>query len=472
MSGRVKVVLQALVTLLAVAAIGGALWWATQTPAPPSDVGVRATPSPTAGSENGGDQASADGDASGDESVTAATTPAPTPTEPPPTPTATPVPEPVPFLEIIGRPDLADQASSPVPDCGLFAAAAENESIGAGTVGLICVEESASVDVFPMAAGRIAGIVRAQAQPVAEDVPMSEFGVWSWSYQLALGPHVIVDHGPFAGSRNMQTVYAGLDVIADDLVIGMPVDGSRVLGSLAGPRPTLDFSLWDGNIRYDGAEVVTAGPDVEAQRLAAAALGPIVVSPTDPLCPLSIAGGQLPGAPRGYRNGTHQGIDFGCGTSDRFGHALADGRVVYLVDDYVDPSVADREALLRNAGLAGFTPHWTLVMLYGNVVVIDHGEIADAGRVYSIAAHLEAVDPAIELGATVTKGQVLGELGNRGTNASAQGIRGSGDPSLHLHWELFIDNWYLGEGQPANVVAELVATVLCDAAQTPGCPAA
>jgi hypothetical protein len=42
---------------------------------------------------------------------------------------------------------------------------------------------------------------------------------------------------------------------------------------------------------------------------------------------------------------------------------------------------------------------------------------------------------------------------------------------LHLHWELFIDNWYLGEGQPANVVAELVATTLCDAAATPGCPA-
>jgi murein DD-endopeptidase MepM/ murein hydrolase activator NlpD len=104
-------------------------------------------------------------------------------------------------------------------------------------------------------------------------------------------------------------------------------------------------------------------------------------------------------------------------------------------------------------------------------VVIDHGVIPEAGRVYSIAAHLEAVDPAIELGAEVMAGQVLGELGNRGTNASAQGVRGSADPSLHLHWELFIDNWYLGEGQPANVVAELVATTLCDAAATPGCPA-
>ncbi len=432
-------------------------------------MGVRATPSPIPSPDATQETAA---DAAGETATTVPPTAEPAATEPPaPTPTPTPLPEPVPFLELIGRPDLVDQAETPVPDCGLFAAAAENDSIGAGTVGLTCVEEWSSVEVFPIAAGRIVGIVREDTQLVADDVPMSEFGTWSWSYQLALGPHVIVDHGPFAGSRNMQTVYAGLETIPDDLVIGMPVDPTLTIGSLSGPRPVLGFSLWDGNVRQDGAEVVEAGPDLEAQRLAAAALGPIIESPTDPLCPLSIAGGQLPGAPRGYRNGTHQGIDFGCGTSDRFGHAIAPGRVVYLVDDYVDPSVANREALLRNAGLAGFTPHWTLVMLYGNVVVIDHGVVPGAGRVYSIAAHLEEVDPAIELGATVTKGQVLGELGNRGTNASAQGVRGSADPSLHLHWELFIDNWYLGEGQPANVVAELVATTLCDAAATPGCPA-
>ncbi len=465
--------LQALVTVLAVAAIGGALWWATQVPAPPSDVGVLATPSPSASASAEGATGDVELGASGEADATAAPAPDPTATQPPaPTPTPTPLPEPVPFLDLIGRSDLAQQATNPLPDCGLFAAAAEDVSIGAGTVGLSCVEEWSSVDVFPIAAGRIVGIVREPAQPIAADVPAADFGRWSWSHQLALGPHVIIDHGPFAGSRNMQTVYAGLVTIPEDLVVGLSVDSTRSIGALAGPRPVLGFSLWDTNVRQDGAEAVEPGPDVETQRAAAAALGPIIGSPTDPLCPLSIAGGQLPGAPRGYRNGTHQGIDFGCGTSDRFGRAIADGRVVYLVDDYVDPTVADREALLRNAGIAGFTPHWTLVMLYGNVIVIDHGEVEGAGRVYSIAAHLEAVDPAVELGANVSKGQVLGELGNRGTNASAQGIRGSADPSLHLHWELFIDNWYLGDGQPAGVVAELVATALCDAAQTPGCPAA
>ena len=37
----------------------------------------------------------------------------------------------------------------------------------------------------------------------------------------------------------MQTVYAGLETIADDLVIGMSVDPTLTIGSLAGPRPVL-----------------------------------------------------------------------------------------------------------------------------------------------------------------------------------------------------------------------------------------
>ncbi len=184
-----------------------------------------------------------------------------------------------------------------------------------------------------------------------------------------------------------------------------------------------------------------------------------------------LGSGSLPGAPRTYRNGTHRGIDFGCGTADRSGYSIADGTVVYLVNDYEDSSVAEREALLEQASIAGFTPHWTLVMLYGNVVVIDHGEIPGAGRVVTISAHLEEIDPSISIGGRVLRGQRLGELGNRGTNASAEGLRGASDPSLHLHWELFIDNWYLGSGLDAGTTVEVIAMALCGAAKTSGCPA-
>ena len=66
---------------------------------------------------------------------------------------------------------------------------------------------------------------------------------------------------------------------------------------------------------------------------------------------LSLGSTQLPNATRAYRNGTHQGIDFGCGTSDRFGYAIADGTVVYLIDDYRDPTVPEREALRKQGRL-------------------------------------------------------------------------------------------------------------------------
>ena len=111
------------------------------------------------------------------------------------------------------------------------------------------------------------------------------------------------------------------------------------------------------------------------------------------------------------------------------------------------------------------------MMLYGNVVVVDHGEVPGAGRVVTIAAHLESVDPAIQLGATVRQGDSLGELGNRGTNASALGIRGAADPSLHLHWEIYVDNWFLGAGMRPVQTALLIETALCANAATPGCPA-
>lgn len=460
-SSRARLLLQALVTVLAVAAIGGSLWWATSDPDPVSSQATLAAEVPEAAA-----------------TVPPATVPPATaavPTEPPATPTVpptpTPIPEPVAFTDVIGRPDLVEVVTSPLPECALI----PTGEVVAGTIAMRCLDELATASVHPIAAGRIVHI-STQPAPEAALVPRLSNaltggpGVWSWTEQATLGPHVVVDHGAIDGAPSRQSVYAGLDTIDPALVIGLPVEITTQLGSVDGPFPELRVSLWDTNMRQDGAIAVLEAPDLEAQRAAAAAISELIVSPTDPQCPLNLGFGQLPGASRLYRNGTHQGIDFGCGTSDRFGHAIADGRVVYLVNDYVDPSVADREALLRNAAFAGFTPHWTLVMLYGNVVVIDHGEIPGVGRMYSIAAHLEQVDAGITLDGTVTQGQLIGEFGNRGTNAAAQGLRGAQDPSLHLHWELFIDNWYLGSGQRAGLVTELITTALCGPAQTPGCP--
>lgn len=457
---------------VAVIVIGSALWWAARGAEPPTATGLRP-------------QVVEPGQITGSAPTPQAATAIPSPTAVPsatpvPTPIPTPTPPPVSFYEAADRPDWQGVLLSPMPGCVFV----DEPGLTAGALRLTCAIPSTRVDVAASAEGRIVHIVTAPAvvvgasptettQPAETTQPTDTTqptGGWSWAEQQQLGPHVVIDHGPFGEYRNLQTVYAGLDSIDEALSVGDAVEAGDIVGSVLGPEPQMLFSVWADDVRQDGASVIVAAPSVERQREAAAALREVIASPTDPRCPLVLSASQLPGASRSYRNGIHRGIDFGCGVSERFAHAIADGQVVYVVDDYADPTVAQREALLANAGRAGFTPHWSLLMLYGNFVVIDHGVIDGAGRVVTIAAHLESVAPEITLGSRVAQGQTLGEIGNRGTNASASGIRGSGDSGLHLHWELFIDGWYLGVDLGSPTVAELIATAMCGAAQTPGCP--
>ena len=151
----------------------------------------------------------------------------------------------------------------------------------------------------------------------------------------------------------------------------------------------------------------------------------------------------LPNAPRADRSGTHQGIDFGCPTLGQPVVAALAGRVVMAVGDFEDPSPQERSRLLDTASALGATPAYTLVMLYGNYVVVDHGIIDGVGHVVSLYAHLDARNAGIRPGLWVEAGQRLGTIGNTGTYAGASG---STHAQLHLHWELHIDGHYLGIG--------------------------
>ena len=69
---------------------------------------------------------------------------------------------------------------------------------------------------------------------------------------------------------------------------------------------------------------------------------------------------QLPGAPRPYRNGIHEGLDFysgACGINVNFGDPVfaAGPGVVYRIDhDYQEPSTEEREELLRICAERGY----------------------------------------------------------------------------------------------------------------------
>lgn len=167
----------------------------------------------------------------------------------------------------------------------------------------------------------------------------------------------------------------------------------------------------------------------------------------------------MPNAPRAYRSGIHQGVDFQCFARGHPAVAALDGRTVLVVGNYEDPDSDKRDLLLDVAAQLDATPPYTLLTLYGNYVVIDHGVVPDVGHVVTVYAHLESVDPDIRVGEAVQAGQTVGEIGNRGTHAAANGDFYT-DP--HLHWELHIDNQYLGAGLSAEETRFVYTTLFAE----------
>jgi murein DD-endopeptidase MepM/ murein hydrolase activator NlpD len=186
--------------------------------------------------------------------------------------------------------------------------------------------------------------------------------------------------------------------------------------------------------------VVLAAPPPDADTTRALAEALDLRRPSD--CPLHLRDTNLlPNADREYRGGVHAGIDFLCDEPGREVTAAMGGRVVMAHDGFDDPSLEDRDAVLADAVARGTTPPWTLAMLYGSFVVLDHGQVDGVGHVATVYAHLESIAPGVEEGAAVTAGRLLGVSGNSGTSS---GSRGTQD-GIHLHL-------FLGAGlTPAEV---------------------
>lgn len=183
----------------------------------------------------------------------------------------------------------------------------------------------------------------------------------------------------------------------------------------------------------------------------AALIAPVQL-PSD--CPLPLdEPASLPGSERSYRGGVHQGIDFICAERGRTAVAALAGRVVIANSSYVEPDPADRDVLLAQAQTLGRTPPWTLALLFGRFVVLDHGIVPGVGHVVSIYAHLEQPDPSLRPGMAVAAGARIGEIGNTGTFTGATG--GDRLRSLHLHWEIHVDDVYVGAGLGPQEAAEV-----------------
>jgi len=159
----------------------------------------------------------------------------------------------------------------------------------------------------------------------------------------------------------------------------------------------------------------------------------------------SITANHLPGAPRQYRAGVHQGFDFFNGFSGRILPpetavvAVATGEVIRIDQDYAEPSAETLGYWASLADAPGAVGAFALDQLRGRQVWIRHQD----GHV-SRYAHLSAVDPGLTPGDSVEQGQAIGLMGNSGVPPTED----QPDPAPHLHFELWSPDGlrYLGQG--------------------------
>jgi len=162
---------------------------------------------------------------------------------------------------------------------------------------------------------------------------------------------------------------------------------------------------------------------------------------------------RLPGAPRSYRYGVHEGTDFylgreGAVTEDTPLLAIADGVVIRADDEYSEPTAEEMEEMLARTQEVGYTPPEILERLRGRQVWIDLGD-----SIVVRYCHLSRIAEGLEVGQEVKQGTIIGYAGNSGTPQAQVGP----EVGVHLHLEVRLGDGYLGQYlRPSEVKEWLV----------------
>jgi len=160
----------------------------------------------------------------------------------------------------------------------------------------------------------------------------------------------------------------------------------------------------------------------------------------------------MPNAPRVYRRGIHEGVDFygadncvpiGLGTEVL---AAKEGRVIRADTDYQELTAEELDQLNQRIEQEGTSAPAVLDRFRGRQVWIDHG-----GGLVTRYAHLDGVAPGIEDGVSVQAGDVIGYVGDSGT---PEAVTAPGT-EIHLHFEIRVGFGYLGQGLPPAEVRAL-----------------
>jgi murein DD-endopeptidase MepM/ murein hydrolase activator NlpD len=159
---------------------------------------------------------------------------------------------------------------------------------------------------------------------------------------------------------------------------------------------------------------------------------------------------QMPGAPRHYRLGVHEGADFywQSGTPVR---AVAAGTVIRATIDYEIPTQEMFASWGFRVQTLGYTSAEAHDFYRGMQVWIEH-----EGGLISRYVHLSAIDSMIREGVPVQAGQIIGAVGNTGSPVSLEGP----DTDAHLHFELWLNEHYLGQFLRPIETREWLAIIL------------
>ncbi|ADU30916.1 M23 family metallopeptidase [Evansella cellulosilytica] len=166
---------------------------------------------------------------------------------------------------------------------------------------------------------------------------------------------------------------------------------------------------------------------------------------------------HLPGAPRSYRNGYHEGIDwydYASGTAittDTPIYAMAKGTVVRVDHDFEEyPSPLIRNKDLSVAAEIGTTPEFILDRLRGMQVWVQY-----ENGVMNRFAHLDSIPEGLAVGDEVDASTIIGYVGNTGTSHSVNEDGGG----LHLHQDLLIYGQFFWKPYSPEEVREILLSI-------------
>jgi len=165
---------------------------------------------------------------------------------------------------------------------------------------------------------------------------------------------------------------------------------------------------------------------------------------------------SYPNSPRAYRGGRHVGLDiFYHYTGNSYEPilvsketpviAVASGKIIRADWNYKKTTPAEWKARSRYFQQ---NPRTFVMRSFGGIQVwIDH-----RNGILSAYNHLSRIHPSVKKGKTVKKGEIIGWVGNSGLMGEALGT----NQGLHLHFELWIDGYYLGYGMSLKDVKKYV----------------